>query len=455
VCISGCGNQKEVDYDIQSETSTSTDMSEIPETLNYEVSSTSGGGSFVVDADVIYDSENTSVPVVTLERADFTEEQMKEIADNLFGEGNYEVCIPYIYMDRDELLEKQEEIKSEIASYGADSELPDDLISKYSEIEAALEDDAENQVIENDGTVKWLNVKDEQTGEDSYSFCYIAGKLLSEESEKENDTTYSLIFQKDANSCFMTFKVGDSTGYVNPLQVTTVPVYGDSPGTVVSCQYTEDEAKALAEGFMDGLGFTDYGVNAVYPAKSYGDTADGSVDGYLVYFGRRAKNMTTVYQDWLTLGTLLSYTDDVAYGYEGGWIYVNDAGVSECGVVNPMSVEEINTENAALLSFSSVDEMAQEYMKNIADKVYDSSTTEKICEVEFGLGRVSDDEGESFSLIPMWYYFQDGKSWSAIYVYREALFAINAIDGSIIDVSSGKSSGSKILYNGRIVDTGN
>jgi hypothetical protein len=231
-----------------------------------------------------------------------------------------------------------------------------------------------------------------------------------------------------------------------------VPVYGASPGTVVSCQYTEDDAKTLAEDFMNELGFTDYAVNAVYPAKSYGDSADGSVDGYLIYFGRRAKNMTTVYQDWLTLGTLLSYTDDVAYGYEGGWIYVNDAGVYECGVVNPMSVEKINTENAALLSFSSVDEMAQEYMKNIADKVFDSSTTEKICEVEFGLGRVSDDEGESFSLIPMWYYFQDGKSWSAIYVHREALFAINAIDGSIIDVSSGKSSGSKILYNGRIVE---
>jgi hypothetical protein len=451
VILTGCGDKKKVDYDIQGDVQTSSDMSEIPENLSYEVSSDKGG-KFLVNADVIYDDEAVSAPVVTLERADFTEEQMKQIADNLFGEGNYEVRIPYIYMDRDELLEEQEKISDEIASYGADTEIPDDLISEYSNIESTLEEDAQNQVIENDGTVKWLNAKDEQNGEDSYSFCYVTGKLSSEEAEEENAVTYSLIFQKDAYSCFMTFKVGDSTGYVNNLQVSPVPVYGDSPGTVVSCQYTEAEARALAEGFMDELGFTDYAVNAVYPAKSYGDTSDGSVDGYLVYFGRRAKNMTTVYQDWLTLGTMLSYTDDVAYGYEGGWIYVNDAGVIECGIVNPMSVKEINTENAALLSFSNVDEMAHEYMRNIADKIYDSSVTEKISEVEFGLGRVSDDEGESFSLIPMWYYFQDGKSWSAIYVHREPLFAINAIDGSIIDVSTGKSAANKLLFNGKIVE---
>jgi hypothetical protein len=162
--------------------------------------------------------------------------------------------------------------------------------------------------------------------------------------------------------------------------------------------------------------------------------------------------MTTVYQSWITYGSLLSYTDDISYGYEGAWVYVSDAGVTECGVINPMSVKEINTENAALLSFSNVDEMAQEYMRNIADKIYDSSVTEKISEVEFGLGRVSDDEGESFSLIPMWYYFQDGKSWSAIYVHREPLFAINAIDGSIIDVSTGKSAANKLLFNGKIVE---
>jgi hypothetical protein len=452
IFLVGCGDKREVDYDIQGDPQTSSDMSEIPEKLSYEISSDKGG-NFLVDADVIYDSEYTSAPVVTLERADFTEEQMKEIADKLFGEGNYEVCIPYIYMDRDELLEKQEEIETEIASYGADSEVPDDLISEYSYIESTLEEYTQGQVIENDGTVKWLTAKDEQTGEDSYSFCYVTGKLLSEETEDKNDATYSLIFQKDANSCFMTFKEGNSTGYVNQLEGSHVPVYEDSisiSGTGNACGYTEDEAKELAETFFEQLGFTDYAVNAVYNAMINGDVSGEGVNGYLVYFGRRAKSMTTVYQSWITYGSLFSYTDDISYGYEGAWVYVSDAGVTECGVINPMSVKEINTENAALLSFSNMDEMAQEYMKNIADKVIDSKTTEKISEVEFGLGRVSDETGESFSLIPMWYYFS--KNYSDLYVNRDALFAVNAIDGSIIDVNTGKESGSKLLYNGKIVE---
>ena len=91
--LSGCGKEKDISYvDEPATTSDAATASVLHR--NYEVSD--GLLTFTVDADVDTSLSAQSSPVVKVSRNDYTEADMKRIADAIFDEGSYSLFLPYV-----------------------------------------------------------------------------------------------------------------------------------------------------------------------------------------------------------------------------------------------------------------------------------------------------------------------------------------------------------------------
>ena len=100
--LSGCGKDKDFSYvDEPATTNDATNASVLHR--NYEV--TDGLLTFTVDADVDTSLSAQSSPVVKVSRSDYTEADMKRIADAIFDEESYALFLPYV-------LRPDEEVKS-------------------------------------------------------------------------------------------------------------------------------------------------------------------------------------------------------------------------------------------------------------------------------------------------------------------------------------------------------
>lgn len=78
-------------------------------------------------------------------------------------------------------------------------------------------------------------------------------------------------------------------------------------------------------------------------------------------------------------------------------------------VSNPMKIETIDVDMANTLDFSQIDTIAQDYInKHTFDEtVYD------ITDIRYGLIRVSNEEDDSYQLLPAWYYLAEGSEENA------------------------------------------
>jgi menaquinone-dependent protoporphyrinogen IX oxidase len=467
--------KKQVDYNVDNATSSDAESSvgDVPERLEYELANETNA-KFVVNADVDYDESIISAPVAVLERADFTDEDIKAIVEKVFDAGSAAFYVPYEYRSMDELQEEKEILDEELAEY-SDDEKPQSLILQYLVLSDAIEYYDDEQILDTSGGIKWYSgagaygmpTSAYWKDPDSSSFCYVTGTI--------DGRAYRLEFYKYSTGSSMTLRCTeqpisnlyyDSEGGVSDAYA-IADDSKDMPESGNPCTYTMEEAEKMAEDYMSKLGYSDYAVtdayNAEYPAEEIDEsglvTYDNlEVNGYMIFLGRRVKNLSTVYSIDQTRMELSDYHigDEewsYNYGYESAWVYVNDNGIEQCSIINPMKVTEVSTENASLLSFSSVDGMAQNYMDRVLK--YDcagGNAKVYIKDVKFGLGRVSSDDGESYSLIPMWFYFDDTNYYAFNYVYPEVSFAVNAIDGSIIDPVSGRTVGDDLIYQGVWVD---
>ena len=73
-----------------------------------------------------------------------------------------------------------------------------------------------------------------------------------------------------------------------------------------------------------------------------------------------------------------------------------------------MKIETIDVDMANTLDFSQVDAIAQDYInKHTFDEtVYD------ITDIRYGLIRVSNEEDDSYQLLPAWYYLTEGSEYT-------------------------------------------
>ena len=98
--MSGCGKDKKITYmDEQATTSDATNASEIH--LNYDIADERM--SFTIDADVDTTLSNQSAPVAKASRCDYTDDDIKRIADAIFDTGSYSLFIPYAFRSMEDV----------------------------------------------------------------------------------------------------------------------------------------------------------------------------------------------------------------------------------------------------------------------------------------------------------------------------------------------------------------
>lgn len=228
--------------------------------------------------------------------------------------------------------------------------------------------------------------------------------------------------------------------------------------TLPELDLTQDEAEALGNAFVALMGFDE--LELIRAEQAVAESSQASA-------------LTMEPLNDMEKGWVLNYLRNVngiplsdtrqqgAYPDEGEWwayetlvLFVTDDGVTECEYTAPYALKETLTERCKLLDFNSVLEVFQTMMPitYLEDWSSDDITghTEQfdITEIRFGYTRIT-ESNNSYSglLVPTWTFYgqnhttytrvSDGDTRSYTGSPGQDWMTINAIDGSVIDVSLG------------------
>lgn len=397
--LSGCGKKAGVDY-IQENDSRQDAVSASDLHLNYSVSN--GRTTVNVDADVNTSLSTQSAPVATAVRCDYTNEDITRIAAAIFDEGSYKLFLPYSRQSKENITAACDAFAETFATYADKSKIPYNLLAECSYAQNA-KDGGVFDPIETNGTIQYYpTIKPSADSEEFCNFCNIRGTIDGKDCQ--------LSFVQTRKHCML----------------------------VLHKDYNEE----LTDVFPTQTIQTVYDIDDTYQVSAnYNKEPEISYDSYLVYGGRSLDALTPVYTtanfqpeltDYESMdqdenGTISNYEDYTFYGYESITANVGNDGLNYLIVSNPMKIETIDVDMANTLDFSQVDAIAQDYInKHTFDEtVYD------ITDIRYGLIRVSNEEDDSYQLLPAWYYLAEGSEESKPYYFPSAYVIINAIDGSI------------------------
>ena len=449
--LSGCGKEKDISYvDEPATTSDATNASEIH--LNYDIADERM--SFTIDADVDTALSNQSAPVAKASRCDYTDDDIKHIADAIFDTGSYSLFIPYAFRSMEDVKSACDIMQEEIAQYSDIADVPYTLLQECYDAQIRLEDGFSADPIQNNGELKWYTapVSDNSNIDINSQFCTIKGTV--------NNKPYYLSFTRTDSCCMMVLHANYEpyAPYAWFLNQDANAVYENDlfPN---ECQYSQTDAKSIVLDTLQTIGITDYQITDIreaqtaktnYEISSSGQVTesqintDSSYDSYLLYGGRVIDNLSPIHTDAnfsseITPETAdenedpsTSYTD-TKFGFEAVIANVGNDGINYLVIQNPMKVEEVLETNAQLLSFDQIDAIAKDYISKFDGTTlpFSADNTYKIKEIQYGLIRLFNEESDSYMYIPAWYYMIDGESLSSPFCTFSPYVIISAIDGSI------------------------
>lgn len=227
------------------------------------------------------------------------------------------------------------------------------------------------------------------------------------------------------------------------------------------------ECEALGRSLIDFIGMSKYTCTKTFPACEYGALTDDDKHAherpaYCSFYTpevngkvRPCTRATDFYSNNVTetrpiisadnICTIFSEGADI-YTYGGCSVPSGDAGMYDstciCIGENELLIEasstnvlgdvKIKTDKAKLLPFEDVDKCAQSYLAYLATN--DNPGYEvNIDRIELGMCRTI-GENDSMFMVPAWYYLIKADDGNPL---QMPLMAVNAIDGSIIDVGAG------------------
>lgn len=422
--LTTCGGKKKVEYNVTEGGEGSNQATEevIPERLEYFIQGELG--DVTVYADVKLPDAYQNCAVVELEEAPFEDEDIKRLADSIFDQGTYFLYMPYNSEEVAFLLEQLRNLSQSVSTEREDTKF-DEKISWLEEMNVT--GFSTDKLFENEyEELRFYKINDVRP-----EICNILGEI--------DGRYYILQFERDDTNCRMTLERWECYEDIDATDTGAESIDMRLEGN--PCTYTMDEAEKLALDYIRELGYEDYDVvwtNNVYCNEYNYDpnhqSYDSRLEGYNVYLGRSYENYSFTYSSENyardVMNTLI--IDDAGNaktveGFEFARVYVDNQGICQVELCNPMIDNGAITEDVILLPFEKVDSVAQEILKAYADS---SDTKWSIMEVELGYGMVKEDG--KVALIPMWYYFQGDYSKES-HFYRNAIIRINALDGSLVD----------------------
>ncbi len=441
--LASCGTAKKDDIasdfnNIGNATKTDAEYPDVPNRLEYVVQSVSSGAVITVSADVETNGlENAYVYEVN--RKEFNEETLKQIADNFF-ESDYTYIKPYEHCSLEELELEKTFYQQLTDEYGDDvylyanhyREKADELIAGYNENAPSY--------MEHHGLIYHNNQWHEEDSfwgqAEGHGMFQVTEADYSRLRGERDGHIYELYYEK-----YYTESKTSSSSVVNDLHnpermiimCIDTPYYlkgcTDMDASLQSNMYDYNTALSQAENVVKKIGFKEWEVIDTRQL----DVATSSERTYLGLNG---------YEFWFLPVMNGKYVFNcrgkhmLAFGsdHDAEWVYgtgqplvrvlVTDNGIEEIDIWGTYDNAKNEGEKVELMPFQKIDEIAKEYMGN-----YRASDNIEITSVKLGYLYISYD-GVKYSLVPVWAYCNGNGSKETVFVY------INALDGQL--VSEGK-----------------
>lgn len=200
-----------------------------------------------------------------------------------------------------------------------------------------------------------------------------------------------------------------------------------------------EEAGALCGEVFRAMGVSDVQLAQVYVTGSPGDYA------YILYYVRTVAGVPAALCTESFAGSESGVS--LPWNYEQIRFLVTDGGIAEMSWDSPTVTGEVVTENARLLSWQEI----REIVETILFTIYEPRTEFEgagrrigvtIDDIQLSLLRVRENnaQGSSGLYVPAWVFY--GEEYmddfpSVVGVDKHIVLAINAVDGSVIDLAKG------------------
>ncbi len=200
-----------------------------------------------------------------------------------------------------------------------------------------------------------------------------------------------------------------------------------------------EEARALCGEVFQAMGISD-----VQPAQAYVTGSPGDY-AYILYYVRTVAGVPAALCTESFAGSESGVS--LPWNYEQIRFLVTDGGIAEMSWDSPTVTGEVVTENARLLSWQEI----REIVETILFTIYEPRTEFEdagrrigvtIDDIQLSLLRVRENnaQGRSGFYVPAWVFY--GKEYmddfpSVVGVDKHIVLAINAVDGSVIDLAKG------------------
>jgi beta-lactamase regulating signal transducer with metallopeptidase domain len=239
------------------------------------------------------------------------------------------------------------------------------------------------------------------------------------------------------------------------------PFLTSTTSNLRNCNLTLDEAKNIAEEFLNKLDIQDMGLSLAASTIQYNPKYDEEKEiinefsqSYVLHYTRKVNGVQITHQ---------LNQPDPAQQYDAYWpqelivIAVNDSGVTQFSWVSPISVKNIINSNVELLPFSEIQDI---FKRNIGMNIDYLDNDPNIIgreihinRVVLGLTKIKQKDSSEHILIPSWNFFgyevnkYDGTQPGG-YILDEnntytqeavgqSFLTINAVDGSLINTDIG------------------
>jgi len=421
---------------------------------NYTWDVTNDNGCLTIHADADVIVPDTALSMVHASNSGFTQAQVTGVFDYFFAGQTVTATIGQNVQTKDEIQTQLDRMYQELEDgayedYGFTKEEYETAIAQY---EQAYDNapKASGEQVETDGTM--YAVSDDEYGD--YQELRARSEALdtlvvsSYPSDNRMQLASSCAYDRcDAPDYSMLGTVSFQSGGTLP---------DDAQGKLVR---TYDDAKILSDGVFAAAG-VDVSLLASYVVN---DRQTGDTDGIV----QSAKHYAYEFVYTRTVDGIAVATD--AWAYEQIKVIVDDEGIALLRWSSPVAVGDDATECASILTFP----QAQEIFEKTASIAYGAQTTSAnpsldrveidatISQVQLCSLYVEDQNTESKTglLVPAWVFYGDivsqsfwndgtsydlnhrqcmsGASGCAYYPGPTIVFAINAVDGSVIDPALG------------------
>lgn len=202
-----------------------------------------------------------------------------------------------------------------------------------------------------------------------------------------------------------------------------------------------EEAGALCEEVFEAMGVADVQLAQAYVTGTPGDYA------YILYYVRTVAGVpVALCVEGFCMGDGETNVS-LPWDYEQIWFLLTDRGIEEISWTSPTVTGEVVTESAKLLSWQEISEIAETFLFTIYEPKTEFFGLERkvavhIDDIHLSLLRVRENnaQGRTGFYVPTWVFY--GEEYiddfpSVNGVDKHIVLAINAIDGSVIDLSKG------------------